>query len=68
MSEFIFLSSQGDQIQPYFGDLFLNEPLPIDGSIHLDPHRAGFGVELNERNLRRPYDFSSSSVTSLFSS
>jgi len=68
MSEFIFLSSHGDQIQPYFGDLFLDEPLPIDGSIHLDPHRPGFGVQLNKTNLRRPYDFSSSSpVTSISS-
>ena len=33
MSEFIFLSHNGDEITPYFGQLFLDEPLPINGSI-----------------------------------
>ncbi|CAF1516015.1 unnamed protein product [Rotaria sordida] len=55
MSEFILLSPGGDSILPIFGQLFNDEPLPIDGWIHLDPNKAGFGVTLNKTNLHRPY-------------
>ena len=58
MSEFILLSPDGASISPYFGDLFLDEPLPINGSIYLDPKKSGFGVTLNKTNLRRPFSFS----------
>ncbi|CAF3938206.1 unnamed protein product [Rotaria magnacalcarata] len=55
MGEFIFLSPNGDSISPSFGQLFNDEPLPIDGWIHLDPYKPGFGVTLNRKNLYRPY-------------
>jgi len=55
MAEFINLSPNADEITPYFGGLFPDEPLPKDGFIDL-PDRAGFGVTLNKKNLHRPYD------------
>ena len=55
MSEFLLLAYDGASLSPYFGDLFLDEPLPKDGWINLDPNKAGFGVTLNEKNLYRPY-------------
>ena len=55
MSEFILLSFDGASLSPYFGDLFLDEPLPKDGSVNLDPNKPGFGVTLNQTNLYRPY-------------
>lgn len=48
------MSPNADSIVPYFGDLFLDEPLPKDGFIDL-PDRPGFGVTLNKTLLRRPY-------------
>ena len=56
MSEFVFLSYDGASISPYFGLFFDDEPLPKDGWIDLDPNKSGFGVTLNKKNLRRPYD------------
>ena len=55
MSEFIFLSHDGASQTPYFGQLFEDEPLPVDGWVHLDPKKPGFGVTLNKANLRRPF-------------
>lgn len=60
MSEFIFLSADGASISPYFGELFVDEPLPVDGTIRLDPNKPGFGVELNKKHLRRPFSFDDS--------
>ena len=41
------------QIVPYFGKTFVDEPLPKDGYVDLDPKRHGFGVTLNpELKLR----------------
>jgi L-rhamnonate dehydratase len=56
MSEFVFLSSDGASISPYFGQLFIDEPLPENGFINLDPNKPGFGVTLNKNNLYRPYN------------
>ena len=39
---------------PYFGGLFVDEPLPANGRIDL-PDRPGFGVSLNRTGLKRPY-------------
>ena len=40
---------------PYFGKTFIDEPLPKDGYVDLDPKRHGFGVTLNpDLKLRRP--------------
>jgi len=54
MAEFINLSPKSDKITPYFGGLFLDEPLPKNGFIDL-PDRPGFGVTLNRKGLVRPY-------------
>ncbi|CAJ1363006.1 unnamed protein product [Effrenium voratum] len=56
LGEFINLSVDGSQIQPYFGGLFDDEPLPKDGKITLDQvSKPGFGCALRKDNLRRPY-------------
>ena len=47
-------SPRGDAIVPYFGGLFLDEPLPANGRIDL-PDRPGFGVTLDRTGLTRPY-------------
>ena len=39
---------------PYFGGLFVDEPLPANGRIDL-PDRPGFGVTLDRTGLTRPY-------------
>ena len=53
VAEFINLSPQGDAIVPYFGGLFVDEPLPANGRIDL-PDRPGFGVTLDRAGLTRP--------------
>ena len=56
MAELIMLAPEADVIAPYFGSLFLDEPLPAGGYIDLDPKKPGFGVTLNPAfPLRRPY-------------
>jgi len=56
IGECIMLAPKADKIQPYFGDLFLDEPLPKDGFVDLDPKKPGFGVTLNPKMpMRRPY-------------
>ena len=54
LAEYINLSPNADEIVPYFGGLFPDEPLPKDGFIDL-PDRPGFGVTLRRDNLHRPY-------------
>eukprot|EP00948_MAST-09A_sp_MAST-9A-sp1_P002065 g2065.t1 len=57
IAEFLNMSPKADTIVPYFGDLFVDEPLPKDGFVRLDdPKKYGFGVTLNREklNLRRP--------------
>ena len=43
---FLLCSSgpNADKIVPYFGNLFTDEPLPIDGYIDLDPKKPGTWV------------------------
>lgn len=53
LAEFINLSPAADQITPYFGGLFLDEPLPSNGFIDL-PDKPGFGVTLDKSRLTRP--------------
>lgn len=43
----------GTEVRPTFGVLD-GEPLPVDGTIRLDPSKPGFGVELR-RELLLPY-------------
>jgi len=54
VAEYINMSHSADEIVPYFGGLFPDEPLPKDGFIDL-PDRPGFGVTLNKDKLSRPY-------------
>ena len=54
LAEFINLYPDATSIAPYFGNLFLDEPLPKDGVIIL-PDKPGFGVTLNRDIIHRPY-------------
>ena len=56
LAEFVMMSEQADKIEPNFGTLFVEEPLPEAGYITL-PDTPGFGLELNRDalNLVRPY-------------
>ncbi len=57
LAEFMMMSEKADRIEPNFGVLFANEPLPENGYVEL-PSAPGFGLELNKvaLNLVRPYD------------
>lgn len=56
MAEFLMLAPNANVIQPLFGDLFVDEPLPKNGYIELDDSKYGFGVTLNPNlKLKRPY-------------
>lgn len=56
LGEFINLSPDAMSIQPYFGGLFPDEPLPKNGKITLDQvSKPGFGCTLKKDGLRRPY-------------
>jgi L-rhamnonate dehydratase len=56
MGELIILAPDADKVWPLFGELFTDEPLPVDGYITLSD-KPGFGVTLNKEkiNLIRPY-------------
>lgn len=55
LAEYINLSPKADKIVPYFGELFMDEPLPKDGFIDL-LDKPGFGVTLNpDLKLKRPH-------------
>ncbi|KAK3767089.1 hypothetical protein RRG08_017963 [Elysia crispata] len=54
LAEYINMSHSADEIVPYFGGLFPDEPLPRGGFIDL-PDRPGFGVTLDKTKLTRPY-------------
>jgi len=47
LAESIVLASNAEKILPIFGELFLDEPMPVDGYITLDGSKHGFGVTLN---------------------
>ena len=57
MAEFMMMSDRGDKIQPNFGVMFTNEPLPVGGYIDL-PDSPGFGLNLDREALQllRPYN------------
>lgn len=63
LGEFINLSPKGDEIKPYFGGLFPDEPLPKDGRITLEQiNKPGFGVTLKKDGLHRPHGRSETAV------
>ena len=43
-------TGEGKELKPIF-DTLVGEPLPVDGSIRLDPDKPGVGVELNRDKL-----------------
>ncbi|KAG7451377.1 enolase C-terminal domain-like protein [Guyanagaster necrorhizus] len=46
--EYLANSPDGKSVQPVFGDLFLNEPVPHGGKLHVSVlDKPGFGLELN---------------------
>ena len=51
------MSPQADKIVSFFGKLFKDEPLPVNGYVELSDDKPGFGVTLNreELNMVRPY-------------
>lgn len=53
--EYIANSPDGASIHPCFGDLFLDEPLPVGGKIKLDESKYGFGMTLNPEAKLVPY-------------
>eukprot|EP00747_Dinoflagellata_sp_TGD_P166438 gnl/TRDRNA2_/TRDRNA2_189217_c0_seq1.p1 gnl/TRDRNA2_/TRDRNA2_189217_c0~~gnl/TRDRNA2_/TRDRNA2_189217_c0_seq1.p1 ORF type:complete len:470 (+),score=98.27 gnl/TRDRNA2_/TRDRNA2_189217_c0_seq1:86-1495(+) len=56
LGEFINLSADACEIKPYFGALFLDEPLPKGGKITLEQiDKPGFGCTLNKEKLKRPF-------------
>lgn len=57
LAEFMMMDEKANAIEPNFGSMFKNEPLPERGYITL-PDTPGFGLELNKAvlNLIRPYD------------
>ena len=57
MAEFLVMSPKADSIVSFFGNLFLDEPLPKDGYVELPHDKSGFGVTLNREglNMTRPY-------------
>ena len=55
IAEFLMMSPQADRVVPLFGELFKNEPVPVNGYLDL-PDAPGWGVELNNQlHLIRPY-------------
>ena len=57
-AEFLNTSPESDKIQPLFGDMFIDEPLPKNGYVTLDANKPGFGVtmcSLKELHMHRPY-------------
>ena len=52
MGELIVLAPQADKMWPLFGDMFLDEPMPIDGYVTLDENKPGFGVRRRHFDAR----------------
>ena len=57
LAEFMIMSENADSIEPNFGDMFVEEPLPVDGYITLPHDKPGWGLTLNKEKLHlvRPY-------------
>ena len=48
--EYVAASPDGRTIQPVFGDLFVGEPVPVNGRMTV-PDGPGFGMELRDRGM-----------------
>ncbi len=55
-AEFLVMSKGADRIVPMFGELFVDEPVPVNGYLELTD-KPGWGVELNRKStkLERPF-------------
>lgn len=54
-SEYLVASPTGEQVVPMYGELFLDEPLPLNGRLKVSD-KPGFGVTLNPKHkLQRPF-------------
>ncbi len=56
-AEFLMSSPDAASVEPYFGALLVDEPVPVGGRIHLSAlDRPGFGIELAPGTvLERPF-------------
>jgi L-rhamnonate dehydratase len=48
--EYVAASQDGQSIQPVFGDLFADEPVPVEGKLRLSD-APGFGMTLADRSM-----------------
>ena len=57
MAEFLVMSENADALVPNFGDMFVEEPMPVDGYVTLPSDRPGWGLEFNKKalGLVRPF-------------
>eukprot|EP00760_Papus_ankaliazontas_P013469 PhM_4_TR15741/c0_g1_i1/m.91918/K12661/LRA3, yfaW; L-rhamnonate dehydratase len=63
IGEFINLHPTAEELAPYFGGMFPDEPMPKNGRITIDQiNKPGFGVTLNKTGLERPYSRSAETV------
>lgn len=55
-AEFLVMSRKADRIVPMFGNVFLDEPVPVNGLLEV-PDRPGWGVRFNRaaNRLKRPF-------------
>jgi L-rhamnonate dehydratase len=51
--EYVAASPDGKTIQPVFGDLFVGEPVPVNGRMKI-PDTPGFGMEIRDRSILVP--------------
>ena len=48
--EYVAASPDGKTIKPVFGDLFVGEPVPVNGRMKI-PDTPGFGMEIRDRSI-----------------
>ena len=53
--EYVAASPDGQSIQPVFGEIFADEPVPVDGKLRLSD-APGFGMTLADRSVLAPVD------------
>jgi L-rhamnonate dehydratase len=51
--EYVAASPDGKTIEPVFGDLFVGEPVPVDGRLKLSD-APGFGMEIRDQRVLAP--------------
>ena len=53
--EYVAASPDGQTIQPVFGEIFADEPVPVEGKLRLSD-APGFGMTLADRSVLAPVD------------